>query len=260
MGHYFFLSLSLPELSLESPPELSFNELLTLIKDNVSHRDYRQVMILLGFYDLLNLRSFWKKEELDPHGLMNELELEEALLTQSGLPEYIYEFTFAHQSIEERLEHFPSLISQFFKLSSQETRGFLKNYYAFERDWRLVFSGFRAKKLGRDLSIELQYEDPEEELIAQMLAQKDAKTFVPPEKYQELKTLFEKNGDDPLALEKALDEYRMNYIDTQLSMTDIFSIEYVLAYLAKFIIIEKWFQLDAKKGAEIIDTIVKETK
>ena len=132
------------------------------------------------------------------------------------------------------------------------------SYLNFERELRLVMAAFRAKKLRYDLSVELQYEDPEEELIAQLLAQRDAKTFEPPEKYQEIKTIFEKEGDHPLALQKAIDQYRFEKIENLIDMADIFSIERILAYLLQFIIIEKWFELDKDKGIDIVDTILKE--
>ncbi len=91
-----------------------------------------------------------------------------------------------------------------------------------------------------------------------MLAQKDAKSFEPPEKYQELKFIFEKYGECSIGVERAIDEYRFNYIDQLVDMADGFSINHILAYMAQLIIVQKWFALDKKKGIEIIDTIVKE--
>jgi hypothetical protein len=258
---YVYLAVGLPPLSFDSPPEISFAELETLLRDNLTHKDYQKTRLLRRLYDILNLRAFWLGEPLDPHGGMDENQIEEALALQMGFPEYVYDFILRHRTKEERLRHFPSLLSSFFKESAAETKGFLRDYLRFEREWRLVFAGFRAKRLGRDLSVELQYEDPQEELIAQMLAQKDAKTYEPPERYRELKVLFEKYEDDPLGLERALDEYSFNFIEDQLSLglKDTFSIDRILAYMAQLILVEKWFELDKKKGSEIIDTIVKET-
>ena len=46
-----------------------------------------------------------------------------------------------------------------------------------EREIRLILVALRAKKFGRDLLLELQYEDSDTDFIAQMLAQKDAAQY-----------------------------------------------------------------------------------
>lgn len=261
MPNYYYLGTYLPPLSFESSPEISFEEFENLLRENLSLEDYYKTQIIRRMYDILNLKALWMGEELDPRGNLNRVQMEEALVEQSNFKEflYVYDYLAKYETVQERLKHFPWLLAQFYKTSIAEAEGFLRDYLQFEREWRLVFTGFRAKKLGRDLSVELQYEDPEEDLIAQMLAQKDAKDYEPPEKYQELKVLFEKYGDDPLALQRALDEYRFNYIENLVDMSDHFSIERILAYMAQLIIVEKWFELNKNKGMEIVDTIVKET-
>lgn len=258
MTKYYFVGTLLPSLSFDVPPEMSFARLGQVLQDNLTHRDYDKVLVIRRFFDIFNLRSLWLGEPLDPRGELDELSLEEAIANRAGLPDFIYEFLDAHEKTEDRVRHFPFLLAKFFKSAESLNDPFLRSYINFERELRLVLIGFRAKKLGRDLSVELQYEDPEEDLIAQLLAQKDAKSYEPPEKYRELKVLFEKYGDDPLALQRALDEYRFETIDNLVDLADTFSIERILAYLTQLIIIEKWFELDNAKGIQIVDNIVKE--
>lgn len=258
MAQYYFIGTMLPVLSFDVPPDISFETLDTLMRNNLSQHDYAKTKVMRSFFDLLNLRALWLEEEIDSRGELNKMELEEALVNNIGLPDYVYEFFARYHTVGERLHHFPYLLSKFFQTAAQEKDPFLRNYFNFERELRLVMTGFRAKKLGRDLSDELQYEDPEEDLIAHLLAQKDAKVFEPPEKYQELKILFEKYGDDPFLLQRSFDEYRFNYIDQLVDMSDVFSIERILAYMAQLFIVQMWFDFDKKKGMEILDTIVKE--
>lgn len=259
MAKYYFIGTYLPALYFDIAPEISLPEFDNLLRDNLTRGDYQKTKVIRSLYDILNLRSLWLEEPLDPWGNLNENELEDALISLVGLPDYVYAFLDAHEKKADRLHHFPVLLAEFFRRVSKEcSKGFLRDYLSFEREWRLVFAGFRAKKLGRDLSIELQYEDPEEELIAQMLAQKDAQTYEPPEKYQDLKAIFDKFSDDPLALQRAIDEYRFNYIDSLVDIADTFSIKRILAYMAQLIILLKWFELDKMKGIEIVDKIVKE--
>lgn len=259
MANYYYVGTALPSLSFDTPPEISLTEFNHLLMDNLTKKDYEKTRLIRGFYDVLNLRSLWLNEDLDLWGNLDENELDEALINLYGLPDYVYDFLEAHPKIDDRLRHFPQLLATFFLRSAKnEPKGFLKDYLNFEREWRLVFTAFRAKKLGRDISVELQYEDLDEDLIAQILAQKDAKTYMPPENYDDLRFIFEKYSDDPLMLQRAIDEYRFNKIDELVGMEDTFSINRILGYMAQLIIVQKWFELDKKKGIQIVDKIVKE--
>lgn len=253
MAKYYFVGTLLPPLTFDAPAEITFSRLDVLMRDNLTRRDYQKLLIVRHFYDLLNLRSLWLEEELDLRGELSPLGLQEALVNRSGLPDYVYDYMDRYQKKEDRIHHFPFLLAKFFQSASSIKDPFLRNYLNFERELRLVLTAFRAKKLGRDLSAELQYEDPEEDLIAQMLAQQDAESYEPPEKYKELKVLFEKYGDDPLALQRALDEYRFETIENLVDMADTFSIERLLAYVIQFVLVEKWFEMDKAKGIQILD-------
>ena len=105
---------------------------------------------------------------------------------------------------------------------------------------------------------ELRFEDLQEEFIKEMIAQNEGKEFTLPEEYEEIKNSYEKFGEEPLLLQRALDEYRFNFIDQLVDPSDTFSIERILAYMIQLIIVEKWFELDKAKGMQIVDTIVKE--
>jgi hypothetical protein len=241
MAKYYFVGTLLPPLLFDAPPEITFAELDVLLRDNLTERDYGKTVAIRRFFDILNLRALWAGEELDPRGSLSPQALEEALIQGDGLPEYVYLFVDKYPKIDDRLHHFSFLLSKFFQNTKNMNSSFLRNFLSFERELRLVMTAFRAKKLGRDLSVELQYENPEEDFIAQVLAQKDAKTYEPPEKYKELKIIFETVGDNPMTLQKAIDEYCFGTIDSLVSMADVFSVDRLLAYLIQFMIVEKWF-------------------
>jgi len=258
MTQYYYLGTLLPLLSFDAPPEISLKQLDVLLHDNLTKKDYEKAMIVRRFYDILNLRSLWLGEPLDPLGKMSDIELKEILSNRIGLPAYVYDFVDTYKKTVDRVHHFPFLLAKFFQSVKDLKDPFLRHYLTVERELRLVLTAFRAKKLGRNLSVELQYEDPEEELIAQLLAQQDSKTYEPPEKYQDLKILFDKYGNDPLELQRALDGYRFETLDHLVDMSDASSTERILAYLLQLILVERWFEMDQAKGIEIVDTIVKE--
>lgn len=256
---YYFLGSLLPELHVGAPPDLGFYELLNLLKDNLDKDDYKKVRVIRWFYDLQNMRALWKGEELDKWGNLNQNELEEALLNQddfAGLP-YVDEFLSRYEKTEDRLYYFPSLLSGYYNDEIPKAEGFLFHFLNFEREWRLVLTAFRAKKMGRDIFKELQYENPDDPIVAQILAQKDAAHYEPPAEYSNLKPLFEEFYNEPFELYQALCYYRFEKISEMIGL-DRFSLDAVLAFVAKYIIADKWLELDKKKGIEIVDAIIEE--
>ncbi|HRD55412.1 MAG TPA: DUF2764 family protein [Parachlamydiaceae bacterium] len=258
MAQYVFTAASLPPLRIGEPPEISFEELEILLSENLLPKDYAQVKILRGFYDLLNIRALWKGEPLDRHGNLNENDLEEALLEHAHLPSFVLRFLDEYKTKEERIRYFPLLISEFFKEEAKNADPFLKEYLEFERRLQLVLLGFRAKKLGRSLEKELQFEDPDEDLIAQILAQKDAPHFEPPEGFEDLKAIFHAYQDMPIKLYQALSEYRFEKIE-EMRGTSPFSISKILGYVVELIMAQKWMELDEKKGLEMVDKILEKS-
>lgn len=256
-SNYYFLAAALPDLQIGHPPDINFQTLLFLLKTNLTERDLCQSRVIQRYYDIQNMRAFWIGEEFDLRGYYNENELEEVLLTESGLPSYVYDFLGTYSELEDRLRYFSLLVGSYYRNEIDRAQGFLKEYLLFEREWKLVLLGFRAKMMGRDLAQELQFEDPYDELIAQMMAQKDAATYEPPLSYSDLKVLFEQHRDSPLELHKALCKYRFDKLESMYGV-EVFSIRRILAYMAQLIIVEKWLELDKKKGLQVVQGILKE--
>lgn len=257
MANYYFLGTLLPELRIGDPPEIGFNELDQLLQENLSTGDYAKTRTIRNLYDLSNLRAYWKGDPLDVNGNFTSSELEEAFVTHSMLPQFVFNFMDKYESNEDRLKYYPDLLATFFRNAIQNASGFFKYYLSLERELRLVLVAFRAKKMGKDIYKELQYENPEDDLIAQILAQKDSPSYEPPEKYEEIKTLFEQYEDHPIELQKAFLGYRFKKIEEKLGI-DFFSMDRVLAYMIELIMVEKWQQMDKQKGLEIIDSMLKE--
>lgn len=259
MVQYYFLGIVLPEIQMGAPLEITFDQLETLLKDNLTHSDLEKVQVVRRYFDFENIRSLIKNEALYPYGNYNSVELEEAWLGRTGFPSYALAFFDLYPTKDELLQHIPDLISLYFNEELKSSSGFLKWYLEFERDLRLVFAGFRAKKLQRDLVKELQFENPEEDLIAQILAQKDHKTYEPPEAFSELKVVFNTYENDPLGLFQSVYEFIFRHIDMQTGI-ETFSSDYIIAYVVKYILAARWLDLDQKKGSEIMDKLLKERR
>ncbi|MGK5594873.1 MAG: DUF2764 family protein [Parachlamydiaceae bacterium] len=257
MNHYYFLATALPRLTIGNPPEISFAEMAFLYEQNLSREDIKKIQSLRLLYDIENIRTYWLKEPLDRHGNFDENQLEEALVSFSGFPDYVYDFLHQYSELEERLRFFSKLIAIYYREQLTQVTGFFKKYFSFERNLRLILVALRAKKLNRDILAELQFESPEDPLVSQILSQKDAKNYDPPEEYQGVKLIYNEQSNEPAALNKALAEYRFQKINELVGL-QVFSLDVLVAYFIKFIIVEKWQEQDAEKGNQLIKKIIQE--
>jgi hypothetical protein len=253
MRNYYFVVPSLPSLSLNERPELTFKELIARLEINLSKQDLEKTTVSRRFIDIYNIRALLMEEPIDSRGNLNEKELDEALLVHTGLPDYVFDFLDQFEKVADKIRNFHGLLARFFNEEIPKQKGFLRNYLIFEREWRLVLLALRAKQSHRDVAKELQFEDPTDPIIAHILAQKDSEIYEPPYEYAELKELLASCAADPLAEHQALAEYRFRRI-AELAENRLFTIDQILCYMAQLMIIENLFELDGERGNMILET------
>jgi hypothetical protein len=253
MRNYYFLAPSLPPIALGVRPEIGFAELKGRLGDNLSKEDMEQFEVLLRFTDILNIRSLLMEEPIDPRGNLSEKELDEAILVSAVFLDYVFDFLEQFEGTKDRIRNFSALLARFFSEEIPKLHGFLKTYFVFERQWRLILVALRSKQLQRDVVQELQFEDLTDPMVAQILAQKDADQYEPPLEYMDLKELVISCAGDPWQEHKAFAEYRFKKI-AEMVEGSLFSLDLILAYVAQLMILEYWNELDEEKGRMILDT------
>lgn len=263
MTNYYFLASFLPELEIGHVPKLSFESLMDLIKINVTEKDQKIVQDFLRMIDMENFLRLWTGEPIDPRGNLDKEKLEQALDHRAWsddeiFPFYLTDYLTKYQKVEDRILHFAELKSSYLR-NFEEESGFVAEFAHFQRGLHLVMIGFRAKRLKRDLFKELQMEDPKDPIVAQILVQKDAKNFEPPFEYADLKPIFTEFADQPLLLHKALMEYQFWHIIENWG-GELFSIERILNYLARLILVERWLEMDVQRGISLMDKMESEVR
>jgi hypothetical protein len=257
MAEYYFIGTALPPLSIGVKPGISFKELYDMLILNVSPADLEKADDLLWSIDLSNIRSFWMGLPLDNRGKFSPKELEEALLVREGLPEYLIDFLDRYESTEERLRYFPSLNASFYQDNiAKLDNGFLKAYFTMEREIRLVLTALRAKNTGRDVARELQFEDPTDSFVMEILAQKDSADYIPPPDYEDLKALYLNALTKPKELHRALLEYRFKKVE-EMEENERFSMDRILGYLVRLMIVESWESLNESQGLATTEDLSK---
>lgn len=253
MARYYFAVTALPPLTFGVAPEITFKEVLDLASLNLTKGDQEQFLRLLEPVNLYNIKALWLRLPLDDKGTFTAKELEEALLIRDLLPSYLIEFLEEYESVENRLKYFSSLYASMYR---QEFKGFLGKYFRFEREIRLVLAALRSKKTGRDIVRELQFEDPLDPFVAQILAQKDMPDYVPPLEYEGLKILFEDNHADPKKLSSAILKYRFEKIG-EWEENEQFTLDRFIAYAARLLILESFLHVDQEKANIAVEELSK---
>ena len=216
----------------------------------------QKVKAIQTYIDLKNVESLLKKEPLDGRGNCSEKELDEALVNQEGLPNYLFDYLEGIDSVEEQLRHFSKVFITFFREMEKKYSGFLKEYFRFEREWRALLAGYRAKKLGIDPAKALQHENSHDPFVAEILAQKDTPFFEFPFEYQDLGEKLKNVQGDPKGQHQVMMSYRFHRIEEMIE--DIpFSLDRLLGYLVELMIVEDVHVLDEQRGSENLDEMVK---
>lgn len=255
MANYYFLAASLPPLVFGEKPDLSFEELTSRLEINLMKVDFEKTVVFRRYIDIGNIRALLLEESIDPRGNLNEKELDEALLLKDGLPEYVFDFLDQFEGISEKLRNFSGLFSVFFSQEQTRSDGFLRAYFEFERSWKLVMLAVRAKEFGRDITKELQFEDFTDSLVAEVLAQRDSSSYHPPADFTTLKEIFLSCGSDPWQQYRQTTKWCFERIE-QLVSRPLFSIDWILAYMAQLLLVEHCSELDEAKGKMILDAFV----
>jgi hypothetical protein len=205
---------------------------LGFFRQNLKEADKKKVAELQLFIDIYNIRAMLLDQPLDKRGSLSREALGQELYVGDKLPSFVKDF----MDEKRGAAAFPLLLLQFFEEAMKSSSPFLRTYFAFERDYRLVFAYLRAKKQGKEFLEELPVEERKEPLVLS-LSQGDI-----PQEFQLMATFLEDEEQSPEALFEKLSRYRFDKID-EMTNHSPFSIEYLLAYAAKLYILEKWREI-----------------
>lgn len=254
MTNYFFLAPSLHPLQLGEWPDLTFDELIARLEINLSRDDFEKTRVIRRTIDFLNIRALFLNDPMDPRGNLNEKELDDAILAQSDLPEYVFTFLKRYESNLERIRNLSFLLASFYEEEMKRQEGFLLRYFTFEREWRLVLTALRASQLKRDVAEELKFEDPTDPFVADILSQRDSSHYVPPKEYADLVEKHQACGPDPWKQHESFVKWRFERIGS-LAQGPLFSVDWVLAYLAQHLLVEDGVRLSMETGEGILRKI-----
>jgi hypothetical protein len=246
---YYYLVAGLPDLVLDqSKRPFTLSAFRQELKTHLHPDDYQLIEFFFLPADNYNLFHLLKKTEFawDENGRFTADELTEALREPDALPEYMQRFIAAYQAQEPI---FPNMIWRnqltwlYCDYVLESTKGFMYELYTFERDLRNLLTGLAVRRNKLSLEGQLIGDYP----LTAAIRSSHARDFGLSGEYPYIERLLQWEDNNWLERELALDAMRWNNID-QCNTFNYFTVEVLLGYLIKLMILERWSPLDKVDG------------
>ncbi len=265
--NYYCLVAGLPDILLGDKKVLFTSiALRDMLREELTGQDFSMVQALylpFDHYNLINL-LYQQKKEFDPRGNYTTLELEvltdkknlEAL-EGADFPSYLVEFAKQILFAEEAIEKVSAEVILFRKYAeylNQYSNVFLKEFLKFEINQKNVFTALTARKYEIDYENELIGEGE----VVEALLKSRSRDFGLANELDYIESLIQIYEDENIMeRELKIDRLKWNYLD-EITFFNYFTVERVLAFVYKLLMVERWIALDEEEGKKMFQQLVNE--
>jgi hypothetical protein len=269
MRNYYYLVSSLPRLlPFEAKNAPSFLAVVNDIADLVHPDDYELVNLIRLPFDNANLITILesRNRSFDARGNYSYEDLSAGVRNPGLLPEYVQLFlqerrdnrvSFSGMSPEDYL----NLL--LYEEVTQGRDGFIADWFSLEMDLRNILTGINNRRdpnylngpgTDRELSLPAVLIGRNE--VAEAILRSSATDFGLSTKIDWIERVIAAFDADPLSLERSIDTLRWDMLD-EMTVMSYFTIDVIIAFLLKLLIIERWKALDAQLGKANLDRMLK---
>ncbi len=260
---YISLVAGLREYSLDADVKsLDMKALLEEIFEEFTSSDAWSVRLLYGYYDCENLVSaFTSGVNHNALGQLSQEQIGEVLRgvddSTKLLPQEVVEVveTYTSKESSDAMSFEKDLLAAYFEACSKSKSRFLRAWSEADRNLRNVAAAAAARNVGRAVAdVVVGGGD-----VVSQLTRSSAADFGLKGEYSYLDGVIAAVSDEQNMLEKErrVDLVRWTLAD-ELSEGEYFSADFVLAYLAKVNIIERWRVLSPERGREMFERLMEE--
>jgi hypothetical protein len=266
---YYCLVASLSDLFFNESKTGSncriFKEELSTI---LSNQDNELVKLMFLPFDNENLLSLWfnlnKPYNLNANLSKNYLELQLSPTNEDPiLPKYMLDFIAwikNYKTKELNVEIENTLYTLYFEYVLKTKNEFLRNWFLFELNLKNILTTFNCIKYGYELTEQLIKVKPNHSAYS-LLINKRLKPQLFEDELPFSDSIF-KIAESDLTLiekEKALDKIKWEYLD-EFTFFHYFTIEKIISYIVKLMIIERWINLDKDTGTTLLNRLINDLK
>jgi hypothetical protein len=248
--NYYYLVAGFPDIVLDQKKiPFSIAELKQELKYHLHPDDFRLVEYLFLEYDNINFLNLLQKKEAEfiPLGNFDENFFIDEIKEPEKMPDYMKKFLAAYQ--EENPAH-PKLSLEnqlawlYYDFMISQKNEFLKEWFTSLRDVKNIFAVYNSRKFGIDIETQMigDYELTE---AAKRTAAKDFGMANELPHIDQIIGIHE--NPDIVEQELTFDLMKWNYLD-RLNTFNYFTIEQILAFVIKFMMVERWTKLDAEQS------------
>lgn len=257
--NYYYLVAGLPELVLEqSKIPFSPAGFIGEIRKMLHPEDLQRVEWLMYPFDHHKLLNLVFKTSLKgkSFGKFSSLQLEDGLKEPGSLPAYMDRF---YRAYLDEMPIWPQMSweNQLTQLYFDQAlvvhkEGFLRDWLVFENHLRNILAAWNIREFRMPAEGQfIGHEDVVEDML-----KSHARDFGLLSEFPFLDKLLQVlEQQDLLEREKAIDRIKWSYID-ELNTFNYFTIDVVLGYLLKLIMLERWLDLDVESGQAAINNVM----
>jgi len=263
--NYYCLVAGLPDLVMEDR-KMAFSSvaLREMLHEDLHPQDYRLVCLFFLPYDHQNIinRLFNKDIPFDKRGVYPEELIDEVtdkktfeLAEETGLPVYVDQFLNDFYEREEkpaRDDAERQLTAAYYQMLLEGSNTFVSAFAHQELTVRNIIVALNGRKY--DLEVEKDIMGQGD--VVDALKKSRARDFGLTTDVEMLDHLMQiHENPDPLDREMKLDLMRWQFLDEE-TFFNYFTIEKVLAFTLKLMIVERWFELDEERGRELFKNLI----
>ncbi|WP_372650421.1 DUF2764 family protein [Draconibacterium sp.] len=266
---YYCLIAGLPDLFFdENKPTVTGSDFREELQHQLSQPDFKLVEYLFLPFDNRNLLNvfFGQNKPFFYPGNITKHELEFQLSSENEeieLPEYMKTFLCWMKGMDKKqadLEDKNILTTLFFEHALKCPNSFLQNWFRFELNLKNIFTAFNCKKYNYEPEIHLLEVEGECVVYSLLIENKlKADYFEELLPYHEELFKIAESNRVWIEKEKEVDKIKWEYLDEN-TFFHFFTIEKVLAFTIKLLLIERWMKMDKETGKMLLHKLIDELK
>ena len=194
----------------------------------------------------------------DPLGGFTREELEEEVRVPARLPRYMIDFVDQYRAGISGETHIENILADsMYTALAGSTNAFIRNWFAFDRDLRNIIAALGCRRTHKTENIEREVIG--DGLVADAIRRGSGADFGLGRELVWLDVLLRGYQASLLERELAIDRIRLDMLD-ELTISDDFTLDKVLALVVRLGIAERWLALDLARGREMLARILADMK
>lgn len=258
--NYYYLVAGLPDIVLDQKKlPVTVSEFKEDLAYHLHEDDYELVKLLFLPFDNENLLNLLLKNDkpFNELGTYSRQFLEEEIKEPSALPAYFQQFILAYKNESPVYQGYSwenQLTWLYYDYVLQVKNSFLRDWFEFDQHLKNIFSAFNVRKY--KLPKENAYIG--ENFVTEGLKRSSLKDFGLTNDFSFMEKLVTMDDEETsMEKEKSLDMMRWDYLN-ELNTFNYFSIEVLIAFVIKLIMVVRWIQLDPETGRKMFKQIISE--